>query len=524
MNTAKYARGAVLDFFCGFGGASLGLTWAGLTPDAACNHDHGAIVAHELNHRSTIHLEQSVWDVQPKALLKRLGKRHVDVLWASPDCTHFSRAKGAAPRSERVRMLAHVLVEWARAVRPRCIMMENVEEFVTWGPLDSEGHPIRERAGENFAGFVAGLRLCGYHVDWRSLVAANYGAPTTRKRFYLIARLDGPPVWPTPTHANHRAKRADLTLAPWRAAAECIDFDQPVLSVFATRDEAKAFAREHGCGVPQRPLSDKTMRRIAEGIRRYVVERPPYIVNGAAHMLIQTGYGERAGQRPRVLDIEAPLGTAVAGGGKAALVTAFLTRYYGGPRSVVGRELTEPVPTVTTVDHNALVAVTLLNLSHGGRPEDIADPARTITSTPKGGDRTLVAATLVKLYGTSSTTDIDEPLHTVTSGGGKHALVAALLVKYYGSGGQWSDCGEPMDTIVTKARMGLVTITLEGEPWVIVDIGLRMLTPRELARANGCPEDFLLTGTKEQQIRRIGNMAIPQVVRAMAACNMGLSR
>jgi DNA (cytosine-5)-methyltransferase 1 len=476
-----------VDLFAGGGGASEGIRRAlGVAPIVAVNHDPDAIAMHAANHPDTIHLCESVFDVRPHEVTE--GRR-VDLLWASPDCTHFSRAKGGKPRAKKIRGLAWVIVQWAAAVAPRVICCENVPEFVTWGPLDDEGQPIKERAGETFREFVSKLEALGYTVEWRNLVAADYGAPTTRKRFFLVARRDGRPIrWPVPSH--------DRTT--WRIAAECIDWSVPVPSIFGRK----------------RPLKPATERRIAEGIRRYVLTSArPFIVcltHGSvanrgrvedidqplntittakggeralvAPTLINTRNGERVGQRPRVHDIEQPMPTVTAIGSQGGLVAAFLAKHYGG---VVGQDLDRPVGTVTAIDHHSLAAVFLDKL-HGsaqaGQP-------------------------------------VDRPMPTVTSGGGRGgghaALVAAFLLKYYGSGGQWSALDEPMHTIVAKARMGLVTVPIGGDEYALVDIGMRMLTPRELARAQGFGDDYVLTGTKANQIARIGNSVPPPVVEAV---------
>jgi DNA (cytosine-5)-methyltransferase 1 len=485
-----------VDLFAGGGGASLGIELAtGYPPVVAVNHDPAAIEMHAANHPNTTHLCESVFDVKPRQVV---GAVSVDLLWASPDCTHFSRAKGGKPRDKRIRGLAWVIVDWAREVHPRVIAMENVPEFRTWGPLDDEGQPIPERAGETFGEFVGALGELGYHVEWDVLNAADFGAPTARRRLFLVARRDGEPVrWPEPTHGPGRAH-------PYRAAAECIDWSIPVPSIF---DRAK-------------PLAEATQRRIAEGVRRYVLtSAKPFIVpvkswggggNGprsidepmrtittskrgefgiVAPTLINTRNGEREGQAPRVRDIREPAPTVTAKGSQGALVAAFLAKHYGG---VVGQPVDRPIGTITATDHHSPVAVFLDKL-HGsaraGQPIDL--PAPTITA---GGER----------------------------GGGHAALVAAFLLKFYSSGGQWSALDEPMHTIVSKARMGLVTVDIEGETYALVDIGMRMLQPRELLRAQFSPEladDYVLTGTKSQQIGRIGNSVPPLVVEALLRAN-----
>ncbi len=372
-----------VDLFAGGGGASKGLHDAGLHVFVAVNHDPAAITMHAANHPSTIHLCESVYQVDPRVVM---GRRRVDALWASPDCTHHSRAKGGKPRDQGIRGLAWIVVEWARQVRPRVLFVENVPEFLGWGPVDDAGQPEKARAGETFRQWVAALELLGYRVEWRVLVAADYGAPTTRRRLYVVARCDGQPIaWPTPTHGTGRAH-------PWRTAAECIDWSIPCPSIFERR----------------KPLAEATQRRIAEGLRRYVLTGRPYLAHTAR-----------------------------------GPVAAFLAKHYGG---VVGQPLTRPLGTVTAQDH--------------------------------------------------------------------HSLVVAFLVAYYGTGTA-SPVDAPVPTVVSRDRFGLVVVDIDGEPHAIADIGMRMLQPRELARAQGFPDDYVLTGTKTQQVARIGNSVCPPVARAL---------
>jgi DNA (cytosine-5)-methyltransferase 1 len=414
--------------------------------------------------------------------------------------------------------------------------MENVREFQEWGPLshlhidgvpqfDRAGKPImypnRDRKGETFRRFVGQLRRLGYHVEWRVLDAAEFGAPTHRRRLFLIARCDGLPItWPTPTHGKGR--RA------FRTAAECIDWALPCPSIFDR----------------PRPLAEKTLRRIAMGIGRYVLQNPtPFIVGvgGRAGQspaipissplgttttkadralvvptLIQTGYGERKGQAPRVLDLHAPHGTVVAGGQKSALVTAMLAKHYGG---VVGHGVDRPLGTVTAVDHHSLVTGTLVevqNASSDTGARDVARPAHTITANPKGGGMALASV--------SVTQPGSDPQRA--------GLVYAFLASYYGQGvGQGND--RPTRTVTTRDRFALVTVELgNGQrgvvidvpgrgPHIIADIGLRMLTPRELARCQGFGDDYVLTGTKTSQVARIGNSVCPPVAEAIVRANGG---
>ncbi len=429
------AHELVVDLFAGGGGASTGIELAlGRHVDIAVNHDPEAVSLHQANHPQTRHYVSDVFEVDPRAVC---GDQPVGLLWASPDCKHFSKAKGGKPVSKKIRGLAWVVVKWAKLIRPRVICLENVEEFQTWGPLADDGRPCPERKGLTFRRWVGQLRALGYAVEWRELRACDYGAPTIRKRLFLVARCDGAPiVWPAPTHGPG--------LRPHRTAAECIDWSLPCPSIFER----------------ERPLAPATLRRIAHGIKRYVIEAArPFIVpvthqgdnrvqaideplrtvtsarRGefalAAPTLVQAGYGEREGQAPRALDLHRPLGTCV-GANKHALVSTFLAKHYGG---VVGSGLREPLGTVTATDHHSLVAAQLVGV--GGRTGQGQSPAyepnrpaRTITAK---GDTALVTAHLAKLRGTSNSADAAEPLATVSAGGMHHAEVRALLLAYYGT-------------------------------------------------------------------------------------------
>ena len=457
-------NGIIVDLFAGGGGASEGIRLAlGRCPDVAINHDAAAIAMHEANHPSTLHLREDIRTVSPTATVQG---RPVALLWASPDCKHFSRAKGGKPREKAIRSLAWAVVDWAREVRPAVICLENVSEFQTWGPLLEDGRVDPARAGETFREFVKALSDLGYAVDWRVLNAADFGAPTSRKRLFLIARCDGFPLtWPTPSHGPGRI--------PYRTAAECIDWSIPVPSIFVERPVGITDLQEFQVTAGRRckPLAEKTMARIAKGIQRFVFDAPrPFIVShygqsvgqsiddplptvtagGMGHQslvvpsLIQTGYGERKGQAPRVLDLHSPIGTLVAGGQKHALVAAFLTKFYG----------------------------------------------------------------------TSTGSDLREPMPTTTAGGTHAGLVAAFLAKHYG-GVTGQDLFHPLGTITAVDHHSLVTVSIEGEPHYIADIGMRMLQPRELATAQGFRADYMLTGTKTQQVARIGNSVCPPIAAAI---------
>jgi len=559
----------IVDSFAGGGGASMGIEMAlGRSPDIAINHDAEAIAMHRENHPGTRHYCEDVWKVDP---VRACGGRKVGLMWLSPDCKHFSKAKGGKPVEKKIRGLAWVAARWAEAVKPRVIVLENVEEFATWGPLTEDNMPCPVRKGLTFRRFVGRLRNLGYDVDWQVMRACDYGAPTIRKRLFLIARRDGQPiVWPEPTHGPG--------LLPYRIAAECIDWSVPCPSIF---ERAK-------------PLADNTLRRIARGMFRYVINCPePFIVpiahyNGSAPAhsireplrtitaatkggefalvtstaipvsvssgprasaaqlgehhddegnsgrtrglaggsddrgswdgrddreqddcgpqhsagvlhhrhagttrqgtsatvvsptLIQMGYGEKEGQQPRVPGIDKPLGTVVAGGGKFAVVSAFLAKHYGDQwagKKASGAD--EPLPTIT------------------GR----------------GTQLNLVTSHLVKLRGTCKDGQpVDQPAPTITGGGTHIAEVRAFLVKYYGTD-QDPRLTEPLHTITSTDRFGLVTV--QGHDYVIADIGMRMLMPRELYTAQGFPLTYKIDFaagkpvTKTAQIRMCGNSVSP---------------
>ena len=484
----------VVDNFAGGGGASTGIEAAlGRPVDIAINHDPEAIAMHRENHPETKHFCEDIFAVDPEAAC---AGRPVGLAWFSPDCTHFSRAKGTTPRKQEIRGLAWVVVRWAKAVRPRVIVLENVEEFQTWGPLRDDGTPDPGAAGETFRAWLAELTGLGYAIEFRSLVAADYGTPTTRKRLYLVARADGGGIaWPGPTHGRGRPE-------PWRPAAEIIDWSLPCPSIFDR----------------PRPLAAATQRRIAEGIRRFVIgaaqpfviplthqgdtrvhdlAQPLRTVTGAhrgelalvAPSLIQRSWGEREGQRPRCLYIARPLGTIVAGGVKHALVAAFMTKHYGG---VVGHPVQLTLGTVTARDHHSLTTAFLTKFQQNSRGQ---------------------AA--------------DQPLHTVMAGAPRFAEVRAFLVKYYGATtGQEQQVSLPLHTVTARARFGLV-VTVAGEDYEIADIGMRMLVPRELFAAQGFPATYRIDPavdgrplTKTAQIRCAGNSVCPPVAEAIVAANL----
>jgi DNA (cytosine-5)-methyltransferase 1 len=559
-------RELVVDLFAGGGGASTGIEQAiGRSVDIAINHDPEAVSLHEANHPQTRHYTSDVFEVDPLTVTEG---RPVGLLWASPDCKHFSKAKGGKPVSKKIRSLAWVVIKWASAVRPRVICLENVEEFQTWGPLGADNRPCPQRKGRTFKRWVSSLQQLGYTVEWRELRACDFGAPTIRKRLFLVARCDAAPIaWPQPTHgAPDSLPVRQKKLKPWPTAAECIDWSIPAPSIF-TRE---------------RPLAEATMRRIAKGVMRYVVNAAdPFIVenhefattwsraarrNGNADWT-KTGTGDLAlsappgpaaqaastglaGSNPAVV---APLITKYhgesAGSGGAdpfptvtansfhkrpggnppmALVSAFLAKHYGG---VVGSDVREAIGTVTSVDHHSVVGANLVHLGHGEGADgtrrfshgvrDLQQPLNTITAS--GATAGLVTSNMIKLRGDNVGSAAAEPLHTISAQGLHHGEVRAFLIKYYGTD-QDPRLAEPMHTIPTKDRFGLVMV--HGEPYAIVDIGLRMLAPRELYRAQGFPETYIIDRgadgralTKTAQVRMCGNSVCPPLARAIVTAN-----
>ena len=509
----------IVDNFAGGGGASTGIEMAlGRSPDVAINHDPIALSMHAANHPHALHLTSSVYSVDPDDLVQ--PGQPVGLAWFSPDCKHHSKAKGGKPLDRNIRDLAWVVVHWAERVRPHVIILENVEEFQDWCPLDAHGKADKSKRGETFQQWAKRLHQLGYAVEWKQLKACDYGAPTIRNRLFVIARCDGQPIiWPEPTHAP--AESMDVLsgkLKPWRSAASIIDWSLPCPSIFDTSAEIKA---KHGLRAV-RPLADNTLRRIARGVQRYVIDaKDPFFVTYAQRggrsrsafdpkhticpslkdqnaivmpSLVQVGYGEAPNQKPRTLNIHQPLGTVVAGGGKHALVAAFLAQHNGGPN----------------MDLNA------------GR--SALDPVSTITTT--GGQQGIIAAHMVNMHGTGrSARDSRDPLTTVTAGGGHAGLVAAFLTKYYGQG-DGQTASEPAHTLTTRDRFGVVTVNVQGATYAITDIGMRMLTPREQFRAQGFPDSYNIeTGAdgkpmpRTQQTHKCGNSVCPPVAAALVSAN-----
>ena len=496
----------IVDNFAGGGGASTGIEKAvGRTVDIAINHDPDAIAMHTVNHPTTHHYCESVWDINP---LHVTAGRPVGLAWFSPDCKHFSKAKGATPVNKEIRGLAWVAMRWAATVRPRIIMLENVEEFKTWGPV-VEGRPCPSRKGKTFKSFVRQLEQHGYTVEWRNLVASDYGAPTIRKRFFLIARCDGEAiVWPAPTHGN--PAKLDFKkngLKKWKTAADIIDWALPCPSIFERN----------------KPLAENTLRRIARGIERYVIDNPkPFIVRIGQH-----GFGADRMQ----YDCGQPL-TTVTTKAEHCLVMPSITKYYGAKAKSESRGgvLYDPLATQTTENRFGLVTAFLTKFRTGATGSSLDEPLHTVTAgsfvkRPGGAAHAmgLITSHLIKMKKGQDAQPIDEPLPTLTMR--DHVgEVRAFFIKYYSTGGQWGELDKPLSTVTAQDRVGLVTV--HGEQYQIVDIGLRMLEPHELFTAQGFPKDYIIDRDakgrsipKYKQVARCGNAVCPQLAEALVRAN-----
>lgn len=522
-------NGLIVDLFAGGGGASTGLAWAlGRDPDIAINHDAEALAMHRANHPHTRHMQNDITRVLP---LEATGGHPVAILHASPDCTHFSKAKGGKPKSQYIRDLAWVVIRWAEDTHPNLITLENVEEFLTWGPLGKDGQPIKEQAGATFAAWRKRLVRLGYRVEWRLLRACDYGAPTTRRRLFVVARRDKRPIiWPNPTHGNPKSAEVRAgKLLPWRTAAECIDWSIPSQSIFDRK----------------KPLALATQRRIAEGLRRYVLQ--------AAEPFIVTYYGAKGERDFRGQDLGRPLPTQTTENRFGLISPVVVTNTTGHAPTPVDM----PMPTLTTGNQQMMAGVVvapILSRQFGrsiGQRVDAPHP--TITQCNHDA---LVAASLIKMRGMNIGAPVDEPLHTLTSKE-RMALTSACLVKYYGTA-KAADVGEPMHTITAKARMGLVEaearkdsesgryeqvreflrvwgvigpedeaeFVYEGVVLRITDILMRMLAPRELYTAQGFLANYIIDRlpdgqclTKTAQIRMCGNSVPPELIEALVRAN-----
>lgn len=572
----------IVDNFAGGGGASTGIEMAtGYSVDIAINHDPEAIRMHKTNHPNTKHYCEDVWQVDP---VVACNGHPVGLAWFSPDCKHFSKAKGGKPKDKFIRGLAWVACRWAGLVRPRVIMLENVEEFKTWGPLNRGHHPIKAKQGKTFEKFVQQLTDLGYVVEFRELVAADYGAPTMRKRFFLIARCDGKPIiWPKPTHApaDSEAVKAGL-LKPYVGAYTQLDFSLPCPSIFDTSEGIK---EKYGIRAV-RPLAPKTMERIARGLKKFVLENPePFIIqcnhggerkandikNPLPTITGKHGYGIvepymiQIGQTgfaaDRSKDVRDPL-TTIVSKNEHCLIEPKLAPYMGtNTTNHPGGSCEDPLHTITTGNQQCLISPTLIQYHSETalgevRGQGIDDPLMTVDGSNRYGlvtsflhkyydggykgagdsvekplpsvtawdHNSIVTANLIQMNNHCDGRDLRDPIPTIIAGDGHFGEVRAFLIKYYGQGtGQ--DIKEPLDTVTSKDRFGLVTI--EGVEYQIVDIGLRMLEPKELYGCQGFPDDYIIdhdctgkTYPRSEQVRRCGNAVCPPLPAALVKANL----
>ena len=572
----------IVDNFAGGGGASTGIEMAtGYSVDIAINHDPEAIKMHKANHPNTKHYCENVWAVDP---VKACNGHPVGLAWFSPDCKHFSKAKGGKPKDKNIRGLAWVACRWAGLVRPRVIMLENVEEFKTWGPLNRGHHPIKAKQGKTFEKFVQQLNDLGYTVEFKELIAADYGAPTMRKRFFLIARCDGKPiVWPEPTHAPADSEEVKAGLKkPYVGAYTQLDFSLPCPSIFDTSEEIK---EKYGIRAV-RPLAQKTMDRIARGLKKFVLDNPePFIIQcnhggerrpndirepmptitGKHGYGIVEPYMVQIGQtgftKDRSKDVREPL-TTIVSKNEHCLIEPMLAPYMGtNTTNHPGGNCKDPIHTITTGNQQCLISPTLIQYhsetsKDGVRGQTIKDPIMTVDSSNRYGlvvsflhkyydggykgagetvenplptvtawdHNSVVTANLIQMNNHCDGKDIRQPLPTITAGDGHFGEVRAFLIKYYGQGtGQ--DIKDPLDTVTAQDRFGLVTIN--GTDYQIVDIGLRMLEPRELYGCQGFPDDYIIdhdytgkTYPRSEQVRRCGNAVCPPIPAALVRANL----
>ncbi|MGF7178397.1 DNA cytosine methyltransferase [Azospirillum doebereinerae] len=588
--------------FAGLGGACQGLEEAGCPVHVANNHDDIAIAAHAALNPHTKHIRGDIFDVDP---IQATGGRRVKVLWASPDCRDHSVAKGGAPRSARVRSLPWQVCRWIGKTRPQVVMVENVREIRGWGPLvakrdkatgrvlkldgavAAKGERVprdqqqlvrdKMRLGRSFRRFVSHLKRLGGAYDDRDLNCADYGVPTSRRRYFAVIRFDGGVIrWPARTHAP-RDEATALGLLPWVPAADIIDWSLPLPSIFERK----------------KPLADATMKRIATGLKRFVLDNPtPFIIPLTHHgegrvypvaetlrtvtsahrgelavvaptvvrpghtgpgytahrgqdvavplqtitgspefgvvgaTMVQTGYGEREGQAPRALDLQAPIGTQVAGGGKHAVVGAMMApAIMCNNENNVGVAPTEPVPTLTTANRNYVTGAWMAQHNTGVVGHEMTDALSTMTTA--GTQQQLAAAYLTKFRGTCAHGQtVETPAPSICANGGHTGCVAAFLTKYYGAEADGQDCRDALHTLSTRDRFGVVTVTIDGQPYAVTDIGMRMLEPHEAAAAHelALPKLITVAGktrplTKTESMRLVGNSVPKRMARLLAQAN-----
>lgn len=561
----------IVDNFAGCGGASTGIELAlGRPVDIAINHDYAAIAMHRINHRFTEHYHDDVWNVNPVALCRG---RKVALMWLSPDCKHFSKAKGGKPVEKHIRGLAWIALRWAATVKPRVIILENVEEFQTWGRIDkTTGRPDPKYKGETFKSFVWQLRMHGYQVEWKELKACDYGAPTSRKRFVLIARCDGKPiVFPAPTHGNAPG------LKPYRTAAEIIDWSIACPSIFDRK----------------KPLVAATRRRIARGLDKFVIKNSnPFIIQTQFNNEPQRvdkplstieSVNKHAIVEPKIApfiqhenfdnipqSVEKPLSTITSATHQYltdAKLAPFVEQAFGGAYDGNGADIKKPLPTVTATDHNRLIAPTLIQYhsetsDNEVRACELKEPLPTVDTSNRYG---ISSAYIHKYYAGNyegAGSDITAPLDTITVEE-RHALTMPYMTEFYGNEKDGTPCTQPLRTIMAKNKAAVVEVKVAkirgsqnlghwaevrellnehtdhkladdeillflicGAWWFIYDIGMRMLTPRELYRAQGFPEDFIIEFdvdgkpySKKEQIARCGNAVCPPMAEAVVRAN-----
>lgn len=553
-----------VDNFAGGGGASTGIELAtGREVTIAINHDPAAILMHKTNHPYTVHLQDNVWNIDPEEIC---AGRKVGLAWFSPDCKHFSKAKGSALVDRNIRGLAWIVLKWAGKVRPRVIMLENVEEFQTWGPV-RKGKPIKSRAGKTFRQWKSQLESLGYTIEHKELVAADYGAPTTRKRFVLIARCDGKQiVWPKRTHApaNSDEVKSGL-LKPWRTAAEIIDWTLPCPSIFQSSEWIK---ERYGLKA-LRPLKDNTLRRIARGVDKFVLKNEnPFIVPVGVDNPIGAVYGVQVnhGGADRIYDIEKPLDTVTAKHGYGIAETILAPLHIHNNTNAAGTDMREPVNTITTGGQQMLITPSLIQYHAEQTNSEVrACGLEKPLMTVDGSNRYGIAAThLIEYYGNAQDAlSLEKPLHTITAKD-REGLTLAHITEFKGQDvGQKAD--NPLRTITASiGEFGVVhthlekvdrhkdlkfwpqvrtllnrfcgysiaddevlLIRIDNTDYFISDIGLRMLTPKELYQAQGFPDDYIIdrdhTGKpypKTQQVARCGNSVCPPLAAAVVRANM----
>lgn len=567
----------IVDNFAGGGGASTGIEIAtGRLVALAVNHDPAAILMHKTNHPYTEHFQASVWDIDPVAVCR---SRPVGLAWFSPDCKHFSKAKGAALVDRKIRGLAWITLRWAAKVRPRVIILENVEEFQTWGPV-RKGKPVKKLAGTTFRKFIDQLTELGYTVEYRELIAADYGAPTSRKRFYMVARCDGKPiVWPKPTHSKTGADG----LPKWRSAAEIIDWSLPCPSVFASKAE---IMDRYGLKAV-RPLAKNTMRRVIRGVDKFTIRSgkpffviqqkfqnaaqniekplttvtavgahelckpllapvtvtntsnsvggtvgaPVHTVTTAGNQMLVTPSLVSIGQTgggDRIRDLREPVPTTVSKQ-EACLVSPSLIQYHTEQtESVRASGLGTPIHTVDASNRYGLTCANLVEYYTGGRPLDVQDPMHTVTSHDR---EAVVAAHVVKFKGDNLGHGADEPMQTVTTSAGEFAVCKVYLAKMHGGDelGYWPLIRDLLNEFCgyTLAEDEVLLLEISGALYYIADIGLRMLSPRELYNAMGFPPDYIIDRDyegneykKSAQVARCGNAVCPPVASALVRANL----